>query len=182
MGTVGSWKRERLELRFTIEIWFGINAYQGEPAVAKVKDIMTRDLITLSPDTEIVHAAKVLLENSINGAPVVDGTGNLIGILCQSDLISQQKRLPIPSLFTLLDGFIPLTSMKNIEKEIHKIAATTVAEAMTPNPVIVDTEATIEDVATIMVDKNFHTLPVVEEGRLVGIVGKQDVLKTVLMS
>lgn len=149
--------------------------------MAKVKDIMTRDLITLSPDTEIIHAAKVLLENSINGAPVVDESGKLIGILCQSDLISQQKRLPIPSLFTLLDGFIPLTSMKSVEKEIQKIAATTVAEAMTPDPVTVDTEATIEEVATIMVDKNFHTLPVVEEGRLVGIVGKQDVLKTVLV-
>ena len=145
-----------------------------------VRDIMTRDLITLEPASEIAQAAKVLLDNSINGAPVVDETGKLIGILCQSDLISQQKRLPIPSLFTLLDGFIPLSSMKNIEKEFQKIAATTVAEAMTPNPVIVNPETSLEEVATIMVDKSFHTLPVVEEGRLVGIVGKQDVLRTVL--
>ena len=154
--------------------------HEGETAVAKVRDIMTKDLITLSPDVEIAHAAKVLLESSINGAPVIDESGKLIGILCQSDLISQQKRLPIPSLFTLLDGFIPLASMKNVEKEMKKIAATTVAQAMTPNPVTVDPEATIEEVATIMVDKNFHTLPVVEKGRLVGIVGKQDVLKTIL--
>ncbi len=154
--------------------------HEGEIAVAKVRDIMTKDLITLSPDVEIAQAAKVLLESSVNGAPVIDESGKLIGILCQSDLISQQKRLPIPSLFTLLDGFIPLTSMKNVEKEMKKIAATTVAQAMTPNPVTVDPDATIEEVATIMVDKNFHTLPVVEKGRLVGIVGKQDVLKTIL--
>lgn len=148
--------------------------------MAVVKDIMTKDIITLMPDLEIAQAAKVLLDNRINGAPVVDESGELIGILCQSDLISQQKKLPIPSLFTLLDGFIPLRSMKNVEKEIQKIAATSVAEAMTPNPVTVDTETAIEEVATIMVEKNYHTLPVIKEGKLVGIVGKQDVLNTLI--
>jgi CBS-domain-containing membrane protein len=143
-----------------------------------VKNIMTRDLITVSPDTEIVHAAKLLLEKGINGIPVVDKKGELVGIICQSDLIAQQKRLPIPSVFTLLDGFIPLTSTKHFEKAVQKIAATTVADAMTPNPVTVRTETSIEELASLMVDKNFHTLPVVDEGKLVGVVGKEDVLKT----
>ena len=143
-----------------------------------VKNIMTRDLITLSPDTEIVHAAKLLLEKGINGIPVVDKKGELVGIICQSDLIAQQKRLPIPSIFTLLDGFIPLASMKHFEKAVQKIAATTVADAMTPNPVTVQTETSIEELASLMVDKSFHTLPVVDEGKLVGVVGKEDVLKT----
>jgi CBS domain-containing protein len=49
-----------------------------------VKKIMTRDLITVSPDTEIVHAAKLLLEKGINGIPVVDKKGELVGIICQS--------------------------------------------------------------------------------------------------
>ncbi|MBW1721877.1 MAG: CBS domain-containing protein [Deltaproteobacteria bacterium] len=148
--------------------------------MAMVKDIMTRDVVTLSPEDEITHAAKVLLEKGINGAPVVDDSGKLVGILCQSDLISLQKRLPIPSLFTLLDGFFPLTSMKHVEREIQKISATTVVEAMTPNPLTVTPDMAVEEVATIMVEKNFHTLPVLEEGRLVGIVGKQDVLKTLI--
>ena len=143
-----------------------------------VKNIMTRDLITVSPDTEIVHAAKLLLEKGINGIPVVDKKGELVGIICQSDLIAQQKRLPIPSIFTLLDGFIPLASVKHFEKAVQKIAATTVADAMTPNPVTVQTDTSIEELASLMVDKSFHTLPVVDEGKLVGVVGKEDVLKT----
>jgi len=49
-----------------------------------VKNIMTRDPITISPDTEIVHAAKLLLEKGINGIPVVDKKGELVGIICQS--------------------------------------------------------------------------------------------------
>jgi len=146
----------------------------------KVKDIMTENLITVLPETEIAHATKLLLEKGINGVPVVDEMGSLVGILCQSDLIAQQKKLPIPSFFTFLDGFIPLTSIKQLEREAQKIAATTVAHAMTPNPVTVRSETSVEEVAALMVGKNFHTLPVVDEGKLVGIVGKKDVLKTLM--
>ena len=146
----------------------------------KVKDIMTKKLITVSPEMEIAHAAELLLEKSINGVPVVDRKGNLVGILCQSDLIAQEKKLPLPSLFTLLDGFIPLSSMKHLEKEVQKISATTVAHAMTPNPVTVRPETSVEEVATIMVERNFHTLPVVDKGKLLGIVGKRDILETLI--
>ena len=79
------------------------------------KDIMTKDPITVSPDTEITRAAKLLLDKGVNGLPVVDREGKLLGIICQSDLIAQQKGLPIPSIFTLLDGFIPLASTKHFE-------------------------------------------------------------------
>ena len=146
----------------------------------KVKDIMTRELITVSPETEIVHATKLLLENRINGVPVTDETGKLVGILCQSDLIAQQKKLPIPSFFTFLNGLIPMTSMKQIEKQVQKITATTVAQAMTKNPVTVQPGTDIEEVAALMVDNNFHTIPVVDEGKLVGIVGKEDILRTLM--
>jgi len=146
----------------------------------KVKEIMQRDLITVSPDTEIVQATRILLKNRINGLPVIDEKGDLVGILCQSDLVAQQKKIPIPSLFTFLDGFIAMTSIKQVEKEVKKIAAVTVAEAMTPNPVTIEPDADIETAATLMVDKNFHTIPVVEGGNVVGIVGKVDILRTLI--
>ena len=146
----------------------------------KVKDIMTTEIITVSPETEIVQVTKLLLENRINGVPVLDETGRLVGILCQSDLIAQQQKLPIPSFFTLLDGLIPLISEKQLDKQVRKIAAVTVAEAMTPNPVTVQPDTNIEEVAALMVDRNFHTIPVVDEGELVGIVGKEDILRTLM--
>ena len=146
----------------------------------KVKDIMTTELITVSPDTEIAYAANLLIEKRINGLPVVDDGGTLIGILCQSDLIAQQKKLPTPSLFTIMDGYIPLISLKGIEKELQKIAATTVYQAMTPNPVTVTPETGIEAVAALMVDSGFHSLPVMDQGKLMGIVGKEDILRTLI--
>lgn len=143
-------------------------------------DIMTAKVVTLSPETDIAQAAQVLLDNGINGAPVVDNENRLVGILCQSDLVAQQKRLPVPTIFTLLDGYITLSSSKQIDKQIRKIAALTVSEAMTPDPVSVGPENTLETIASLMVDNGFHTLPVVEEGRLVGVIGKEDVLRTLL--
>ena len=147
-----------------------------------VKDIMTTDVVTLSPDTDIVKAAKILLDNRINGAPVVNDMGTLVGILCQSDLVAQQKKMPLPTVFTLLDGYISLTSAKQLEKQVKKIAALTVAEAMTPHPVTVQPDTTIEIVAELMVDSKYHTLPVVVDRKLVGIIGKADVLRTLVSS
>ena len=145
-----------------------------------VRDIMTNELITVTQDMDIAGAAKILLDNRINGVPVVDDSGQLVGILCQSDLITQQKKLPIPTLFTFLDGLIRLTSMKQLEKQVGKIAALTVSEAMTPKPVTVKLDTTLETVAALMVDSNFHTLPVVEDSNLIGVIGKEDVLRTLL--
>jgi len=145
-----------------------------------VRDIMTTDLIKVTPDMDIARAAKILLDNRINGVPVVDDSGRLVGLLCQSDLITQQKKLPIPTLFTFLDGLIRLTSMKQLEKQVGKIAALTVSEAMTPKPVTVRPDTGLETVAALMVDSNFHTLPVLEDSELVGIIGKEDVLRTLL--
>ena len=144
------------------------------------KDIMTTKVITVLPDTPIVEAAKLLIEKHFNGLPVVDEEGRLTGIICQDDLIFQQKKIPIPSFFTVLDGLIPLSSEKSIEKEIKKIAAVTVASAMTPDPITVAPEAGVEDIASLMIKYDIHSLPVLNQGKLVGIIGKEDILKTLL--
>lgn len=145
------------------------------------KDIMTKDVVTLSPSAEIGYAARILLEKGFNGVPVVDEKGKVVGILCQSDLIAQQKKLPVPSVFTLLDSWIPLRLPGDMEKAVRRIAAITVKDAMTRNPTTIRPETTLEELAALMVDRNFHTLPVVnEEGELVGVVGKEDILKTLV--
>ena len=70
--------------------------------------------------------------------------------------------------------------MKRIDKEVEKIAAIMVEQAMTPNPVTVVPDDDIENVARLMVDKNYHTIPVLDGGKVVGIEGKEDILKTLL--
>ncbi|MGE4440484.1 MAG: CBS domain-containing protein [Desulfomicrobium sp.] len=144
------------------------------------QDIMTTEVITISPEADITEAAKILLEKGVNGLPVVDDAGHLVGILCQSDLVRMQKNLPIPSLFTLLDGFVPLSSSALLEAEVKRIAASKVSDAMSTKVVTIAADMTIDEIAALMVDKKFHTLPVTDKTRLLGIVGKKDVIKTLI--
>jgi CBS domain-containing protein len=147
--------------------------------VLKAKDIMTTKCITLTPDTDIATAARTLLENKINGAPVVDN-GQVVGVLCQADLVAQQKKITLPSFFTLLDGVFPLSSNEELDREITKISALKVGDAMTPAPTFITPETGIDDIATMMANEKLYTLPVLDNGALVGVVGKEDVLKTLL--
>ncbi len=142
-----------------------------------VKDIMTTNVVTVSPDTDINEAARILLEKDFNGLPVVDEEGRLQGILCQSDLVAQQREVPLPSIFTVLGGFVALTSLSQLQRAVDKMAATKVGQAMTVNPVTVVPNTPVNKVADLMVDKKFHTVPVVENHKVVGIVGKKDILR-----
>lgn len=143
-----------------------------------VREVMTPNPVTVTPETPVGQAAALMLERRINGLPVVDATGALVGIICQSDLIAEQKKLPLPSFFTLLDGYIPLTSLKHLEREVERIAAANVGQAMTHHPMTVGPETPLSQAAALMVDRNFHTLPVLAQGRLVGVVGKEDLLRS----
>lgn len=146
----------------------------------KAIDIMTPNPVTLSPDSDIRTAVALLIDRKINGAPVVDASGKLVGVLCQSDLVAQQKQVTMPSLFSMLDGFIALSSREDFEREIQKIAATKVSQAMTVNPKSVTPQTPIDEIATVMVNEKLYTLPVVDAGKLVGVVGKEDILRTLL--
>ena len=146
------------------------------------KDIMTRDVVTVTPDTDVNAAAKILLEKDFNGLPVLDERGKLVGVLCQSDLVVQQREFPLPSFFTLLGGFVALTSLSQLQRAVDKMAATKVSQAMTPDPVTVTPDTPVNKLADLMVDDKYHTIPVLEEGRLMGVVGKKDILRLLASS
>ncbi len=143
-------------------------------------DIMEKKVISVTPETEIAKAVKILLDNHINGVPVVNNNEELVGILCQSDLIFQQKEIPIPPIFTILDSIIPLSSSQKLEDSFKKISAATVDQAMVKDPVTVETQTPVSEIAGLMVEKHFHTIPVVEGKKVVGIIGKEDILKTLM--
>jgi CBS domain-containing protein len=141
---------------------------------------MSSKVVSVTPDTDIPTAARLMVDNKYNGLPVVSKDGTLVGIICQSDLISQQKKLNVPTLFTVLDGIIPMRSMSDLDAEMRKIAASKVSEAMTAAPTTVRPSTPIDEIASLMVDNQYHSLPVVENGQVVGIIGKEDILKTLI--
>ena len=143
-------------------------------------DIMTTDVITVKKDTSLKDLAKLLYESHINGVPVVDDDGLLIGIICESDLIRKDKKLHIPTVVAIFDWVLYLESPKKIEKEIQRINATTVEDLYTKNVITVDEKTPIDEIATIMEQKKIYTIPVMDGDRLVGVVGKGDLLRSLI--
>jgi len=144
----------------------------------KAKDIMTKEVIVVTPATTIEEFAKMLMKHRISGAPVVDEEGNLHGIVTENDLISKNSRLHIPTVLRLFDAYIPLGTSR-LENEIKRVAALTVDEICSKNVITADEESSVEYVATLMTEKKIHLLPVLREGKMVGIIGKRDLIKGV---
>jgi CBS domain-containing protein len=138
---------------------------------------MTRDVITVKPTTTIEEMARIFIEKKVSGAPVVDDNGDVIGIVTENDLISQNKRLHIPTVVRLFDAFIMLESPSKIEKEIKKMAAVTVSDICVRDVITVAEDTAVEDIATIMSEKKVHLIPVVEGKKVRGIIGKMDIIK-----
>ena len=143
-------------------------------------DIMTTDVITVKKETTLKDLAKLLYENQINGVPVVDDDGILIGIICESDLIRKDKKLHIPTVVTIFDAVFYLERPKKFEKEIERVNATTVEDLYTKDPMTVDEKTPIDEIATLMTQKKIYTIPVMDENRLMGIIGKADLIRTLV--
>ena len=149
------------------------------PRQRPVPEIMTAPPITVSPDTSVEEAARLLASNSIGGAPVVDGSGRLLGLLDDTDLIVSEARLHAPTTIELFGAYLTLPgeSHRYAEEVRHALAAV-VRDVMDPDPPSVRIEATVEDVATLIVDRDVSRVPVLDgDGRVVGIVSRGDIVR-----
>jgi len=142
-------------------------------------DIMTRSVITVKKETTVKELARILTEHSISGAVVVNNEDKVIGIVTESDLIFQNKKLHIPSVITILDAYFFLENPDKMEQEIEKMAGATVGDIFSEDAVTVQEDTTITEIATIMSEQHVHTLPVLKDNTLVGVIGKKDIIKTI---
>lgn len=143
----------------------------------KAKDIMTQDVITVKPESTVEDLARLLMDHKISGVPVVDEDMNIIGIVTENDLIKKNKRLHIPTIIRLFDAYFLLDSGK-VEEDIKKMVAATVGEIYTKKVVSISEETTLEEIATIMAEQHIHLLPVLRDKKVVGIIGKADVVRS----
>lgn len=146
--------------------------------MVKAKDIMTKEVITVSPFTTISELSKLLVDYKISGAPVVDENEDILGIVTENDLINQNKRLHIPTVIRIFDAFFIPDHME-LEEEIKKMSATTVEEICNKKVICVQEETPLDEIATIMAEKNVHLIPVVRDSKVVGIIGKYDIVRAV---
>lgn len=138
----------------------------------KISEIMTRNVVTVRPTASIRDAARALVEHAVSGLPVVDERGAVVGVLSEGDLIVRQKpreRTPWWRVF-FDDG-------ERLAREYQKAEGTTVAEVMTRSVISIAPDMPIESAAVILDERRIRRLPVVADGRLVGIVSRGDLVK-----
>ncbi|HTP66886.1 MAG TPA: CBS domain-containing protein [Geobacteraceae bacterium] len=143
-------------------------------------DIMTRDVITVKGETTLRELAELFARHRISSCPVVDDSGNIAGIVTETDLIEQDKNLHIPTVISIFDWVIYLESDKKFEKELKKMTAQTVGDIFTRKVRTVSPAAQVSDLADIMSSGKIHAVPVVEENKVVGIVARIDLIRTMI--
>lgn len=120
----------------------------------KAKDIMTKESITISPDTDLKEATRILVDNKISGMPVVDKNEKVIGIISEKDILN----------------FIFSGNFNN----------TTVKEAMSSEIISFSPDTDIAKISLIMGERKIRRVPILENGKLVGIISRRSIIKTIL--
>lgn len=141
------------------------------------KDIMTKEVITVQEDMTIEALGRIFIEKRISGAPVLDSRERLVGIVTENDLVRKNSRLHIPTVVRIFDAFVPLGGTGQVEEEIRRVSASTVSEICTRTVVTVSPDATLQDICSLMFEKGVHLIPVLDAGRIVGIIGKIDIIR-----
>lgn len=146
----------------------------------KVKDIMTKELITVGSEDSVVYAARLLSVNSFNGLPVVDDQNNLIGILTEYDLISKNNLVHLPTLINILGNIDVYKKDKNLVKDdLRNLFSLKVKDIMNPEPLTVNADAWIQEVSDLFAHHHrVNPIPVIDSGKkVVGIVSRFDLIK-----
>jgi CBS domain-containing protein len=144
-----------------------------------VREIMITDVITVKPDTTVGELADILTQNKISGVPVVDDQGQVLGMVSEADIILQDADLHFPYYIQFLEMVIYLQSVHKFEERVRKSIGSKVTEIMSDEVISVPPDATVREVATLMADRNVNRLPVTENGLLVGIVTRGDIVRAI---
>jgi CBS-domain-containing membrane protein len=142
------------------------------------KDIMSREVFTVSEETSVEELARLFSEKGVNAMPVVDDRQRLRGIVTATDLVKIDKPLHVPTVVSIFDWVLYLESEKNFREEVRKVTARRVAEICTREVVTCTPETTVGEIASIMVEEGVHLLPVVEGEIVVGVVGRFDIIRS----
>ena len=146
--------------------------------MADVRDIMDSNPATVHPETPVDEVIAVLRQHELPGVPVVDGEGKCVGIVTEADLVlpDDQGDLHLPHYINLFGGTVFLEPLGRFEGRLRKAFASTAADMMTRHLDTVAPDMSAKDAARLVHESGHNRLPVVEDGRLVGVVTRLDLL------
>ncbi len=141
-----------------------------------VSEIMSREVVVATPEMAVPEVARLMVERHLSGLPVMDGD-RLVGMVTELDLIARRAEPDMPSFFAFFGGYIPI-GQSEYEDEVRHILATTAAELMTTTVYSIREDATVDELAELMYEREVNPVPVLSaQRRLVGIVSRRDLLR-----
>jgi len=143
-----------------------------------VGEIMDRNPETVTPDASVEQVIQVMRTNELPGIPVINEGGRCVGIVTETDLVlpDHDGDLHLPHYVNIFGGTVFLEPLRRFENRLKKAFASTAADMMSEHPTVVEPDTSIAEAARVIHDTGHNRLPVVEHGRLVGVVTRVDVL------
>ena len=149
----------------------------------KIREIMNKDVRTVTPDTSLAELARLFADTGIHGAPVVDAENRLVGIVTESDVLNATKtkyvkyNLVYPSIHQFGMEFKEGVAYEELVKAFDEVKHVPVSQIMTRKVVTAGPDDLVEDITPMMVQKKINRIPVVDKGRVVGIITREDILR-----
>lgn len=143
----------------------------------RVRDLMTVRVLTVRTDTAVNDVARLMSEHDISGVPVLDAQGRLAGIVTEQDIIVRNGRLEMPVLLQFFDAVVPLELPGHLNNRLRHMLGTHAEDVMTRDVHTVTPDTEVEDLVALMVKHGANPVPVLEDGRLVGIVSRSDLVR-----
>ena len=144
-----------------------------------VREIMQPDPVTVSATDDVETVVRLLRRHELPGVPVVNEGGRCVGIVTEADLVlaDEEGDLHIPHYIELFGGVVFLEPLRRYESRLKKALASRVEDLMTPDPTTIGVDASVHEAGRIIARSGHNRLPVIEHGRLVGVVTRVDVLE-----
>jgi CBS domain-containing protein len=147
---------------------------ERQEVIVQVKDFMTCQVVTVTPETSILDAARLMLDHKISGLPVVNDGGRVVGIISEHDLLRDNVRTKRTHWLRLMIDRV------NLADESGRLHERKVCEVMTPDPVTITEAASLEEAGRLIEENDIKRLPVVRDDKLVGIIARADMVRAMI--
>lgn len=151
------------------------------PRSTPVRAVMTTDVVWFKDTDTVQTAYQEMVDHDIDGAPVLNENGHVVGMLSTGDLLVQETKLHYPTVVSLFGAYLELPSQhRHFEEDLRKAVGATVGDVMSTDVHTVGPDDNLERAATLMHEHDVSRLPVIEDGRMVGVVSRGDILRAVM--
>jgi CBS domain-containing protein len=151
----------------------------SDPNDPLVTQIMRTNVPVIGPDASIAETARILVEHQVPGVAVVEHD-KIIGIITEADIITREAEVDVPTPVPFLDAIFMADAGPEFEEELRKVTAINARQLMTTPVISIRSNATLTEVATLMVDRRVNPLPVLDaQNNVVGLVSRSDLVRII---